>query len=733
MEVDQQTQALGGFKMTTVKPIKLPPLWAWCLFLLVLWQITLWAQNPGLMSDDSGEMVAAAYGLGLPHPPGYPLFCLLGRLFSLVPVGIVAFRLNLLSSLFVLLSLAFVGVSALKISSNKEAAGWKPTFLTIAVLLFLFSCRSVFAQALTAKGGVYTLTLLFLSFFWWLRVRNEGKGLSTPLFLFLWFLWAVGMTNHWESQVLWVPFLVYWGWQEKFQWGIKRTIQGLSVLLIGLSTYLYLPLRAAQKPGFCWGNPMSLSEFWWVVSRKLASGSEPLFRSSSYYLSFMGEYLKVLGSHWLPGILLFALWGAFCLYRSNRALFCSSLMFYLPMVLGVLMIPREETRFLVGVYLVPTQALMAFYLSKGLVDQKERIGRIAVVFLLIAACGWCFWTFHHENKSRYTASSDLALNAVKFLPARSIFLADSDIYVMPLVYEREVEGKRKDLVFQVSHFLLHDWGWAQLGAQEPKAPRSLNNLKELPAHLEALTSLVDGRGLFLDLREMQTSFPKRFNGYWFPWALTQKWGQKEPGSDEVIRSFDEKVALERHRDLDETFDAEDVTTHEIQMFYTQQYFDMGFWFRQKGDLDHALVFIDKGHELDPALNMMGPMAGLCAQKGYFKLAMRLNQKAIEANPYDLGAYINLAHLYLLDGNVAQARAYLDLGLNKNDENPSLTSEGKKGVRRHWEGSWEEMVKTTPPMRDKTLADYGRLIEWFNREGAVFLSNETRAAIMEKAP
>src|SRR4051812_29274974 len=48
---------------------------------------------------DSGELAAAVHVLGIPHPPGYPLYVLLGKLFSvLVPIGKPALRLNLFSA-----------------------------------------------------------------------------------------------------------------------------------------------------------------------------------------------------------------------------------------------------------------------------------------------------------------------------------------------------------------------------------------------------------------------------------------------------------------------------------------------------------------------------------------------------------------------------------------------------------------------------------------------------------
>src|SRR5262249_19026364 len=52
-----------------------------------------------IYGGDSGELVAAVYTLGIPHPSGYPLYVLLGKLFTLlVPVGEVAFRMSLFSA-----------------------------------------------------------------------------------------------------------------------------------------------------------------------------------------------------------------------------------------------------------------------------------------------------------------------------------------------------------------------------------------------------------------------------------------------------------------------------------------------------------------------------------------------------------------------------------------------------------------------------------------------------------
>src|SRR5205085_7121388 len=50
-----------------------------------------------IVVGDSPELITAAVTLGVAHAPGYPLFTMLGHLFSLIPLGAIPFRVNLLS------------------------------------------------------------------------------------------------------------------------------------------------------------------------------------------------------------------------------------------------------------------------------------------------------------------------------------------------------------------------------------------------------------------------------------------------------------------------------------------------------------------------------------------------------------------------------------------------------------------------------------------------------------
>ena len=65
-------------------------------FILLIYGRTLY---PGVAGGDSGELIITAYGLGVAHPPGYPLYTLLGHVITWLPVGSIAWRVNLLSAI----------------------------------------------------------------------------------------------------------------------------------------------------------------------------------------------------------------------------------------------------------------------------------------------------------------------------------------------------------------------------------------------------------------------------------------------------------------------------------------------------------------------------------------------------------------------------------------------------------------------------------------------------------
>jgi hypothetical protein len=82
----------------------LTTLCALLVYVLTLAPDLTWAN----FGTDGGELITAAVTLGVPHPPGYPTYVLLGKLISLIPMGTVAYRFNLFSAVCVSLARACV-------------------------------------------------------------------------------------------------------------------------------------------------------------------------------------------------------------------------------------------------------------------------------------------------------------------------------------------------------------------------------------------------------------------------------------------------------------------------------------------------------------------------------------------------------------------------------------------------------------------------------------------------
>ena len=136
---------------------------------------------PGLTflhgGPDGGDLIAAAHTLGVPHPSGYPTYTLLAWLASHLPVGSIAYRVNLLSAVCAGLAAGLVCLSAqiLLAHSPHRMALSAATGLTLAFSSLLWS------QAVIAE--VYALLTLFAALLLWLVLSWRQDGSDVRLWL----------------------------------------------------------------------------------------------------------------------------------------------------------------------------------------------------------------------------------------------------------------------------------------------------------------------------------------------------------------------------------------------------------------------------------------------------------------------------------------------------------------------------------------------------------------------
>lgn len=215
----------------------------------VLYLATL---SPSTAMWDTSEYIAAAYTMGLPHPPGNPMFVLLGRFFTILPIAPnVAMRINILAALC---SAVSAGMWFLIV--ERVLAGWLPQrWQRIAggalAALIGATAFTVWAQSVVNEK-VYTVSLVGMAIVAWLTVRwcDDPDGLRADrLLILIAYLSGLGYANHMAGflalPAVFVAVLVIR--PRTFMRGKLLTAAALA-LALGMTPFLTQPIRSAHFP-----------------------------------------------------------------------------------------------------------------------------------------------------------------------------------------------------------------------------------------------------------------------------------------------------------------------------------------------------------------------------------------------------------------------------------------------------------------------------------------------------
>ncbi|MCK4403750.1 MAG: DUF2723 domain-containing protein [candidate division Zixibacteria bacterium] len=242
------------------------------LFFLAVYTMTL---CPTIFWWDSAEFVAAIASLGIPHPPSFPLYILLGKVFSFLPLKVnfqgesffsLPFNLNILSGIFSALSLAIFFLLFLKISRTffSELVKNERLFIFSSILLLLVAGLNHASWIQGVRAEVYSLNgLIFVFLFFcglnFLEESNHHQKNLRWLYLFF-FIIGLGMGNHNVTLISIFPAFIFLFVSYDFHKFLKLKNLGgfLLFFLLGCSIYLYLPFRAVNFPALNWGNPVNL-------------------------------------------------------------------------------------------------------------------------------------------------------------------------------------------------------------------------------------------------------------------------------------------------------------------------------------------------------------------------------------------------------------------------------------------------------------------------------------------
>jgi len=277
------------------------------LTVLVIYLRTL-APTIATLFDDSLEFQLVTFQPGIAHPTGYPLYTLLGKLFTWLPLGDIAYRVNLLSVVAAagaVTSLAWL-LRRLGLSTMAILAG---------ALALAFS-RTFWSQATIAE--VYTLHALFVVLLLALTLRLPAAPAGAHR---VWYAWAVllglSLTHHRTVLLLWPAMLAYLWW-TRHAWADSRPPWKALVgsALAPLLLYLYIPLRGLSITSLDGTYENTWSGFWrWVT----ASGYGSFFLANPLAPHYTaGDYLSLAGQQFglLGGAL--AAFGLIAAWRQDR-------------------------------------------------------------------------------------------------------------------------------------------------------------------------------------------------------------------------------------------------------------------------------------------------------------------------------------------------------------------------------------------------------------------------------
>ena len=455
---------------------------------------------------DGGDLIAASMTRGVPHPSGYPTYCLLGRLFASLPLGPTARRYNLFSATMAAASVALVCLCALKVLRKTAAhETWIEAIIALLVALAWATSPVLWSQATITE--VYALQAFFTSACLYLALRDDLL-VHPQYWALLGLLFGLGLGTH-LTIVLMLPGLVVLLWAQAKRNRLFALALGV---LLGASVYLYLPLAARGHPPINWGDPRTWAGFWWVVSGAPYHGY--LFGLPLADLpSRIGAWVDLWGQQYTWFGLALALTGLWSWIEtgSRRRALAMGLIFGAHALYAVTYDTADSY-----VYLIPTYLLTALWMAEGarvvytdyIKRRKlERIGLGIGLSLLVAIPLWSIGS-HHKSPDPFDAQAapqwalDLSHDhearqwtdaVLQMLPHSALVITGEDRHTFTLDYAIWVEGQRQDLCVVDGELLQYPWYVRQISeryplfviGQAPLTPRELilMNLGRCPVYL----------------------------------------------------------------------------------------------------------------------------------------------------------------------------------------------------------------------------------------------------------
>ncbi|MCB0166142.1 MAG: DUF2723 domain-containing protein [Anaerolineae bacterium] len=426
------------------------------IYLQTLAPTITWQHN----GADSGDFATAVAVGGVPHPPGYPTYITLGTIFQSIPIGDVAYRLNLLSAVSAALTVALTSLIIYRVLLIHNNEGSGPKAILIWGCALTGALTLAFAPlfwSLAVVAEVYTLNTVFIAILWYgaLCLSSTNERWLLPL---LSLTFGLGLGNHLTLVLILpgLPFLI----TVKWRWSL--VITSLAAFCAGIAVYGVLVLRATALPPVNWGGATTWSNFIWLVSADLYRNylfSLPLAMIPTRLIS-LGQVVTLPLMGWGVPV---SLMGIQFTAQKNRRLVYGLL---LPgLIMAVYAVFYNTTDSLV--YLLPVLMIFALFLGWGLYHfgmhiptllsfQLSQAGFILGALVLIPLLSLTL-NFSGQDLSDDYEALDYGQENLHLVQPNAIIITTDDYRTFGLWYVRYALAVRPDVAIVNSNLLVYPW------------------------------------------------------------------------------------------------------------------------------------------------------------------------------------------------------------------------------------------------------------------------------------
>ncbi len=416
---------------------------------------------------DSGEMSSVAYLLGIAHPPGYPLYVITTHLFTkIIPFGNFAYRVNIFSALVSALSSVLLfylyNFFVEKIYGKKSFV-----ILTIGYLISLVFSFSYLQWYLSIVSEMYTFNILFSMLLLILCIKYFFSSSVKTIYI-LFFIFGLGLTNRIDL-VLFIPILIF-----VFLYYIKQKNKFKNILILallfvlGISCYIYMPLRSIKNPFIDWNNPETLSRLFSSLLRKthgstldlISAGyqvGENFFDGIKFYFQHLMNNLSILGL----AIILFGIYKSFKLNKIfSFSLLFSWILSCVYFVYKANMPPNPHSFAILEAHFLLPNVVIYIWLVLGIIElikEHKNLQYIILMFMIILVVYNFLTNFKKLNKRTNFFAYDYTTNVLRTIPDNSIVVVKEDVQVFSLWYRKFVDKIRPKVYIIAAGLSSSDW------------------------------------------------------------------------------------------------------------------------------------------------------------------------------------------------------------------------------------------------------------------------------------